>query len=300
MKNSLFLSFKMKFMQQVRGILIPIGGNEDKGNEENEMYRLEFIDDGILYHVVKEAGGIKASIVIITTASSIPIEVGNNYIEAFTTLGCKNISVLDIRSKEDSEKQSSIDLIRNADCVMFSGGNQSNITNKIGGTTIHRILLDRYKNDKGFVIAGTSAGAMAMTNEMISGGSASDAFFKGTVSMYKGLGLIPELIIDTHFIKRGRFGRQSEAVAKFPNLIGIGLAEDTGMIIKNGKDCTVIGSGMAIVFDGSSLTHNNEEILEEGIPMTIANLKVHVLSNSDQFDIKSRLVKVLPIEAPFI
>jgi cyanophycinase len=300
MKNSLFLSFKMKFMQQVRGILIPIGGNEDKGNEENEMYRLEFIDDGILYHVVKEAGGIKASIVIITTASSIPIEVGNNYIEAFTTLGCKNISVLDIRSKEDSEKQSSIDLIRNADCVMFSGGNQSNITNKIGGTTIHRILLDRYKNDKGFVIAGTSAGAMAMTNEMISGGSASDAFFKGTVSMYKGLGLIPELIIDTHFIKRGRFGRQSEAVAKFPNLIGIGLAEDTGMIIKNGKDCTVIGSGMAIVFDGSSLTHNNEEILEEGIPMTIANLKVHVLSNSDQFDIKSRSVKVLPIEAPFI
>ena len=300
MKNSLFLSFKMKFMQQVRGILIPIGGNEDKGNEENEMYRLEFIDDGILYHVIKEAGGIKASIVIITTASSIPIEVGNNYIEAFTTLGCKNISVLDIRSKEDSEKQSSIDLIRNADCVMFSGGNQSNITNKIGGTTIHRILLDRYKNDKGFVIAGTSAGAMAMTNEMISGGSASDAFFKGTVSMYKGLGLIPELIIDTHFIKRGRFGRQSEAVAKFPNLIGIGLAEDTGMIIKNGKDCTVIGSGMAIVFDGSSLTHNNEEILEEGIPMTIANLKVHVLSNSDQFDIKNRTVKVLPIEAPFI
>ena len=287
-------------MQQVSGILIPIGGNEDKGNEENEMYRLEFIDDGILYHVVKEAGGIKASIVIIPTASSIPIEVGNSYIEAFTTLGCKNISVLDIRSKEDSEKQSSIDLIKNADCVMFSGGNQSNITNKIGGTAIHRILLDRYKNDEDFVIAGTSAGAMAMTNEMISGGSASEAFFKGSVSMYKGLGLIPELIIDTHFIKRGRFGRQSEAVAKFPNLIGIGLAEDTGMVIKNGKDCTVIGSGMAIVFDGSSLTHNNEEILEEGIPMTIANLKVHVLSNGDQFDIKSRLVTVLPIEAPFI
>jgi len=300
MKNSLFLTFKMKFMQQVRGILIPIGGNEDKGNEENEMSRLEFIDDGILYHVVKEAGGIKASIVIIPVASSIPIEVGNNYIEAFTTLGCENISVLDIRSKEDSEKQSSIDLIRNADCVMFSGGNQSNITNKIGGTTIHRILVDRYKNDESFVIAGTSAGAMAMTNEMISGGSASEAFFKGTVSMYKGLGLIPELIIDTHFIKRGRFGRQSEAVAKFPHLIGIGLAEDTGMIIKNGKDCTVIGSGMAIVFDGSSVTHNNEEILEEGIPMTIANLKVHVLSNSDQFDIKSRLVTVLPIDAPFI
>ena len=212
----------------------------------------------------------------------------------------KNISIHDIRSKQDSEKKSSIDLIKNADCVMFSGGNQSKITDKIGGTTIHEILLDRYKNDEDFVIAGTSAGAMAMANEMISGGSASEAFFKGAVTMYKGLGLIPELIIDTHFIKRGRFGRQAEAVAKFPSLIGIGLAEDTGMIIKNGKDCTVIGSGMAIVFDGSTLTHNNEQILQEATPMSLVNLKVHVLSNSDQFDLKNRIVKVLPIEAPFI
>ena len=290
----------MKFMQQVRGTLIPIGGNEDKGIAVNESYPLDFIDAGILYHVVKEAGGVNANIVIIPTASSIPIEVGANYEEAFTTLGCENISILDIRSKEDSEKQSSIDLVKNADCVMFSGGNQSNITNKIGGTTIHEILMDRYNNEEGFVIAGTSAGAMAMANEMISGGSASEAFFKGAVSMYKGLGLIPELIIDTHFIKRGRFGRQAEAVAKFPNLIGIGLAEDTGMIIKNGKDCTVIGSGMAIIFDGTALTHNNEKILDEGVPMTIANLKVHVLSNSDQFDLKNRTVNVLPIEAPFI
>lgn len=219
-------------MQQVKGTLIPIGGNEDKGNTENEMYTLEFIDEGILYHVVKEAGGINANVVIIPTASSIPKEVGENYLEAFTKLGCKNIAVLDIRSKEDSEKESAIELIKKANCVMFSGGNQSKITKKIGGTTIHKILSERYKNEAGFVIAGTSAGAMAMASEMIAGGSASEAFVKGAVTMYKGLGLIPELIIDTHFIRRGRFGRQSEAVAKFPNLIGIGLAEDTGMIIK--------------------------------------------------------------------
>lgn len=287
-------------MQQVKGTLIPIGGNEDKGIEENEQYTLEFIDEGILYHVVKEAGGIDANIVIIPTASSIPKEVGENYLDAFTTLGCKNIAVLDIRSKEDSEKESSIELIKNANCIMFSGGNQSKITDKIGGTTIHQILLDRYKNEEGFVIAGTSAGAMVMANEMIAGGSASEAFIKGAVTMYKGLGLIPELIIDTHFIRRGRFGRQSEAVAKFPNLIGIGLAEDTGMIIKNGNDCTVIGSGMAIIFDGSKLTHNNEKILEEGTPMTMANLKIHVLSNSDKYSLKERKVSVLPIEAPFI
>ena len=287
-------------MQLVKGTLIPIGGNEDKGNEENEQYTQEFISEGILFHVVKEAGGIDANIVIIPTASSIPVEVGENYLDAFTTLGCKNIAVLDIRSKDDSEKPEAIELIKNANCIMFSGGNQTKITDKIGGTTIHTILADRYKNEEGFVIAGTSAGAMAMANEMIAGGSASEAFIKGAVTMYNGLNLIPELIIDTHFIRRGRFGRQSEAVAKHPNLIGLGLAEDTGMIIKNGNECTVIGSGMVIVFDGSKLTHNNEKILEEGTPMTMANLTVHVLSNSDMYSIKDRKVSVLAIDAPFI
>ncbi len=289
-----------KKMQLVKGTLIPIGGNEDKGIEESEQYTQEFISEGILFHVVREAGGIDANIVVIPTASSIPVEVGENYMEAFTTLGCKNVTVLDIRSKEDSEKQASIDLIKAADCIMFSGGDQSKITDKIGGTTIHKILADRYKNEESFVIAGTSAGAMVMANEMIAGGSASEAFIKGAVTMYHGLNLIPELIIDTHFIRRGRFGRQSEAVAKHPNLIGIGLAEDTGMIIKNGSDCTVIGSGMVIVFDGSKLTHNNEKILDEGTPMTMANLTVHVLSNSDMYSIKNRKVSVLAIDAPFI
>jgi cyanophycinase len=287
-------------MQKIKGTLIPIGGNEDKGIEDHESYSLEFIEEGILYHVVEEAGGIDATIVIIPTASSIPVEVGENYVNAFTKLGCKNVKVLDIRTKVDAEKQTSIDLIKSANCIMFSGGNQSKITDKIGGTEIAKILTERYQNEEGFVIAGTSAGAMVMANEMIAGGSATEAFIKGAVKMYKGLGLIPELIIDTHFIRRGRFGRQSEAIAKFPNLIGIGLAEDTGMIIKNGNDCTVIGSGMTIIFDGSKLTYNNEKALEEGTPMTMANLTVHVLSNSDQFDIKNRKVTVLPIEAPFI
>ncbi len=287
-------------MQKIKGTLIPIGGNEDKGIDGDESYNLEFIEEGILYHVVEEAGGIDATIVVIPTASSIPVEVGENYVNAFTKLGCKNVKVLDIRSKEDAEKQASINMITTADCIMFSGGNQSKITDKIGGTEIAKILTDRYQNEEGFVIAGTSAGAMVMANEMIAGGSATEAFIKGAVTMYKGLGLIPGLIIDTHFIKRGRFGRQSEAVAKFPNLIGIGLAEDTGMIIKNGNDCTVIGSGMIIIFDGGKLTHNNEKILEEGTPMTMANLTVHVLSNSDEYDIRNRKVTVLPIEAPFI
>ena len=183
---------------------------------------------------------------------------------------------------------------------MFTGGDQSKITKKICNTSMHHILMDRYRNEEGFVIAGTSAGAMAMSDQMIAGGSSTEALFKGTVSMSKGLSFIPELMIDTHFIQRGRFGRQSEAIARFPNLIGFGLAEDTGMIIKNGNDCIVIGSGMVIVFDGNDLTHNNEEILEEGTPMTMVNMVVHVLSNSDYYNIREREVKVLPIEAPFI
>ena len=284
----------------VKGTLIPIGGNEDKGDRNtHEKYNLEYVEEGILSHVVKECGGKNSKIIVIPTASSIPVEVGENYKDAFTKLGCTNIHVLDIRSKEDSEKPESIDLIKTADCIMFSGGDQSKISNKIGGTTIHNILLDRYKNEEGFVIAGTSAGAMVMANEMIAGGSSTDAFIKGAVKMREGLGLIPELVFDTHFIQRGRFGRQSEAVAKYPNLLGIGLAEDTGLIIKN-NEFVVIGSGMIIVFDPKTLTHNNEELLSEGTPMTMANLTVHVLSNGDRFNIDNRKVKVLPIDAPFV
>lgn len=286
-------------MQKIKGTLIPIGGNEDKGIEADEMYTLEFIDEGILYHVVKEAGGTDANIVVIPTASSIPVEVGENYLTAFNTLGCKNVEILDIRSIEDSETDRAKTLIKNANCVMFSGGDQSKIADKIGGTTIHKILLKRYKNESGFVIAGTSAGAMAMAKQMIAGGSASESFIKGAVKMYNGLSLIPELIIDTHFVKRGRFGRISEAIAQYPKLIGLGLAEDTGLIIKD--NCfEVIGSGMVIVFDGRKIKHNNHSVLKVGTPMSLTNMKTHILSNGDRFNIKNKKIEVLPIEAPFI
>lgn len=286
-------------MQKIKGTLIPIGGNEDKGKGETENYSLEFIEDGILARVVAECAQKDPKIVIIPTASSIPVEVGENYKKAFTKLGCTHINVLDIRSKEDAEKLESIELVKLANCIMFSGGNQSKITGKIGNTTIHKIIKDRYHNETGFVIAGTSAGAMAMSEEMIAGGSSTDAFTKGAVIMDKGLGLIPELIIDTHFIQRGRFGRQSEAVAKFPELLGIGLAEDTGLIIKNGNEFEVIGSGMIIVFDAANLSHNNEKILKKGTPMTMTNLVVHVLSKGDRFNMVTRKVKVLPLNADF-
>lgn len=281
-----------------KGTLIPIGGNEDKGIEENEIYHLEFIEEGILSRVVKESGGIEANIVIVPTASSIPDEVGQNYLEAFGKLGCTNLHIMDIRKREHSENPTNIDLIKNADCVMFSGGNQSNITRKIGNTSLHKILMDRYLKEK-IVIAGTSAGAMCMSSEMITGGSSRESFIKGAVGMNKGMGFTPNLIIDSHFIRRGRFGRLAEAVARFPLLIGIGLAEDTGLVIKK-NSFEVIGSGMVILFDARKAKHNNHEALEIGTPMSLTNLKTSILANGDRFNILNKKVKVSPFSIPVI
>ncbi len=284
---------------KVKGILIPIGGNEDKGADTNEQHNLEFIGDGILARVVRESGGVDASIVVIPTASRIPDEVGQNYLEAFGKLGCANVKVLDIRKREDSEEIANIELVKGADCIMFSGGNQSEITRKIGGTTIHRILLDRYQNER-LVIAGTSAGAMCMSTEMITGGSSKESLIKGAVGMAEGMGFMPNLIIDSHFIRRGRFGRLAEAVAKHPKLLGVGLAEDTGLVIKNCNTFEVIGSGMVILFDPGNLKHNNEKILGVGEPMSLSNLKTHILASGDRFNIKKRKLRVMPYDPSLV
>lgn len=278
----------------IKGILIPIGGNEDKGNGENERYTLEYIEEGILSRVVKESGGIEATIVVIPTASSIPIEVSRNYREAFDKLGCENIHIMDIRSRDDAETPEYLELMKRANCVMFSGGDQSKIVKYIGGSLLDAIIKEKYINEK-FVIAGTSAGAMCMSEEMITGGGIQEAFTKGATNMGKGMGYIHNFIIDSHFIRRGRFGRLAEAVARFPNRVGIGLAEDTGLVIKKGNKCEVIGSGMVILFDPRRLIHNNQAVVKEGSPMSITNLKIHILANGDLLNIKKRKVKFSPM-----
>ena len=283
----------------IKGILIPVGGNEDKGKDDREGYTVDFVTDGILAHVVRCAGGNNANIVVVTSASSIPEEVGPNYIEAFRHLDCENVKTLHVTDKSEANSQEVVDLIAKADCVMFSGGDQSKIVDYIGETRMHQLLIDRYHNEQ-FVIAGTSAGAMCMSSEMIYGGSAADSLVKGAVLMREGMRFAPGLIIDSHFIQRGRFGRLSEAVSRFPHLLGVGLAEDTGMIIEKGRDVCVIGSGMVILIDPSNLVHNRQEILEPGTPMTLTNLTMHVLSNSDGFDIATREITVLPIDADFV
>jgi cyanophycinase len=212
-------------MTEYKGTLIPIGGNEDKGMGPNEMYTLDFIERGILSRVVKEAGGTAAKIVVITTASSIPVEVGNNYLHAFRTLGCTHVDVLHIRSIEAAEDLNHLRHIHNADCVLFSGGDQSKIVKYIGNTQMHVELVSRLMDGK-FVLAGTSAGAMSMSHEMIAGSGPPESLIKGNIKMSRGMSLLDNVIIDTHFIQRGRFGRLAEAVARHPRLLGIGLAEE--------------------------------------------------------------------------
>lgn len=279
----------------MQGILIPIGGNEDKGIGQNEKYTLEFISKGILANVVKESGGTAAKIVVITTASSIPQEVGENYKEAFAKLGCNHVTILDIRDREKSEEPEILQLINEANCVLFSGGDQSKIVDFIANTSLHKLMLDKLESSH-FVLAGTSAGAMCMSKQMIKGGHSSDALFKGGVHMRDGMGFLDDVIIDSHFIQRGRFGRLTEAVATFPNLLGIGLAEDTGLIIRNGNDCEVVGSGMVIIFDPSDLKHNNVAVLKAGLPVSITNLKVNILADGDKYFLDERRVDVMTLE----
>ena len=141
---------------------------------------------------------------VITSASSIPVEVGENYVEAFGKLNCHNVRIMDIRNREDSAKPEYIERIKKCDGVLFTGGNQLRLSTFFGGTEILNTLHHRYQKEN-FVISGTSAGAMAMSNTMIYQGSSSCALIKGEVKITTGLGLIKDIIIDSHFDKRGRF-----------------------------------------------------------------------------------------------
>lgn len=280
---------------KAKGTIIPIGGNEDKGTHRDESTQLNFVQKSILARVIRECKKQEPLIVVIPTASTIPEEVGEKYKAAFAQLDAARVHILDVRERWQTEDPEYLMWIERADCVMFSGGNQSKITRIIRETSMHHLLMQRYQHEEGFVIAGTSAGAMSMSKDMITGGKSTEALFKGAVKTGAGMGYVPDLIIDSHFIQRGRFGRLMEAVARFPESRGVGLAEDTGLVIKNCIDCEVIGSGMVVLVDPSQLTHNHEEILEEGTPMSLSNLIVHVLSVGDHFRLDSRELEILPM-----
>jgi cyanophycinase len=282
-------------MSHPKGKLIAIGGAEDKGTdlETGEIHRnnLNFFELGILRRLVQEAGGPSARIEVITTASMIPYEVGESYLNAFGKIGCTNIGLMHIRTRQDVMKEEYVDRIRKCNAAMFTGGNQLRLSATDGGTEFLSIIKQRYQEEN-FVIAGTSAGAMAMSNTMIYEGNATRAHLKGEVKITTGLGFIDSVIIDSHFEKRGRFGRLVQAVATNPSSIGIGLGEDTAVMITDDNKMEAVGSGLVIIIDGHDILHSNIADIPDGNPISLENLKVHFCEKGNGYLIKER--KFLP------
>ncbi len=277
-------------MAYPQGHLIAVGGAEDKGTDLEkgimQRNRLNFFELGILKNIVSLIKG-EPRVEVITTASSIPDEVAENYITAFKKLGCDNVGHLRIRNREDVAIPEHLERLRACNCIMFSGGNQLRLSSNFGGTEFLDILMQRYREED-FVIAGTSAGAMAMSNTMIYEGNAAIANLKGEVKITTGLGLMQNVIIDTHFDKRGRFNRLAQAVAAQPGAIGIGLGEDTGIIVSKGTELAAIGSGSVVIIDGKNIEYNNIADIELGKPISVENIIVHIMSIGDVYNLQTR------------
>lgn len=277
---------------QPKGYLVAVGGAEDKGTDLEkgiiERNRLNFFELGILSNIINLIDSTQKPIVeVITTASSIPDEVFENYQSAFQKLGVENINHIRIRNREDTANPEYLERLTKANCIMFSGGNQLRLSSIFGGTEFLQILKEKYYNEH-FVIGGTSAGAMAMSNTMIYEGNASLAHLKGEVRITTGVGLLQNVIIDTHFDKRGRFNRLAQAVAGNPGTIGIGLGENTGVIVKNGYELTTIGLGSVIIIDGKNIDYNNIADISFGAPISVGNILVHIMSAGDVYSLQER------------
>lgn len=274
-----------------KGKLIIIGGAVDMGSsvgvQEHIMQPnyLKFFEKGILRRIITESAKHEGSRVeVITTASQIPELVGVEYIKAFNHLNVTHVNILDIRNREDAQKRENLERIRKADVVMFSGGDQLKLTSIFGGTEFLQLLKKRYR-DEHFVIAGTSAGAAAASTNMIYRGQSNEALVKGEVQITAGLGFLDSVFIDTHFVQRGRIGRLFYAVASNPGVLGIGLGEDTGLLITEGSIMEAIGSGLIILVDGRNIVQTNIYDVEIGSHISIEGLKVHVMSLFDRYDL---------------
>ena len=283
---------------KVQGKLVIIGGAVDKGSfseatfDTNVANNLNFFETGILRRIIRESKHNEDSrIEIITTASVIPREVGPQYVKAFEYLKARNVGLMHIEKREQTFDPQVLERVQAADVVMFTGGDQLRLTSILGGTKLHDIILEKYKNED-FIYAGTSAGAAAASNNMIYQGSSHEAMLKGEVKITSGLSLIQNVIIDTHFVQRGRIGRLFQAVVGNPRVLGIGLGEDTGLLITNDSKMEAIGSGLVILVDGRNIMDTNLTQVEMGRPISITNLIVHVMSMYDVYDLNTHKMEI--------
>ena len=291
--NYLFILvfYYIKYMSRPKGKIIVIGGAIDKGSFTESSFtdsvegNLNQFERGILDRIVNESkNGIESKIEIIPTASRIPLVVGNEYVKAFQYLGVKNANILNIRNRKEANSIETIKRIEESDVVFFTGGDQLRLTSLIGGTPVHDLIIKKYLTDD-FLYVGTSAGAASASKSMIYQGSSQEALLKGEIKMTSGFGLIDNVVFDTHFVKRGRIGRLFNAVSSNPKTLGIGLGEDTGLLITKGVKMEAIGSGLVILVDGRFISDTNITEVSLGEPISINNLIVHVLSFGNTYSL---------------
>jgi cyanophycinase len=257
-----------------RPTLIVIGGREDK------------IGDAlILREVARHVGSGK--IVVTDVASSEPDGLFEEYDAVFRKLGIERVENLEVRSREDASDPRILRVLDDASAVFFTGGDQLKITSQIGGTPVFDRIQEIYT--RGGVVAGTSAGASVVCGTMLTAGSGSTSPRLGeSVQMAPGLGFIRNVIIDQHFAERGRMGRLLAAVAQNPRTLGLGIDENTAVLIDSGETFYVVGAGAVYAIDGRYISYSN--VTESAADRTLAvyDLKVHVLTEGDSFDIESR------------
>lgn len=285
-------------MIKPKGYLIAIGGAEDKGIQVKKTgSQHAFQQKGTLRSLTDLVATYAAPrIEIVSTASSFPEKMANDYTSAFEKLGCNHIGHLDIRAKEQADSRETLDRLSNANCIFFTGGDQKKLCSIIKGTSFLEILKDRYQQET-FFIAGSSAGAAAMSHIMITGGNPVKSYKKGHVKLCTGFGLAPEMVIDTHFDQRGRIARLLQTVANYPGLVGIGLSEDTGIIIKQGHILQTVGSGTVLLIESNNLSYNNFHQLDDNTPFTLGNVLLHTLSHADRFDLHTRKLQPIAMDA---
>ncbi|GAA0069755.1 cyanophycinase [Clostridium sardiniense] len=259
--------------------LVVIGGAEDKEGRKK-----------ILNEVCDLINKDRDLLLVATIASEIQEEMEDVYDKVFREIGVKNIEFLNIEDREEAYLEKNIDLIKSSKLIFFTGGDQLKITSLIGGTPLNKALINGMHSGK--VIVGTSAGASVMSGTMILEGDDEESPKKHSINMCPGLGFIENVVIDQHFIQRGRIGRLLTGIAENPEYLGIGIDEDTAIIIDERKILKVIGNGAVYVIDGTGINHTNVSEQFRDKTLSIFNVKLHVLIEGNKFD----LINKIPFE----
>lgn len=266
-----------------KGKLLIIGGKEDRNGTKVEIKNKneEFSPHEILKLLVSDK---RDRIEVITTASSEPESMRETYTKTFKEIGFTNFGFIHLTDKDENQY---FERIKHSKTIFFTGGDQNRICNEINNSSILEILRERYVNEKDFLIAGTSAGAMCMPEIIIDEAEKDEAILENDIKLASGLGLLSGFIVDTHFIHRGRFGRLAHAVMIKRECFGIGLGEDTALLIENGHKAICKGSGMVIGINAKHLGKTNTDTVKKGHPVYGENLTVHIITEGCSVDLQS-------------